>query len=78
MLAAQLMSSVKRDLSDEVVNRAMRLENDGAELRQVTAWLHEKVWSKGSLLTTEEIVVGATGEPLNVKYFKAHLEKRYL
>ncbi|MCG6282836.1 hypothetical protein, partial [Vibrio diabolicus] len=36
------------------------------------------IWSKGSLFTTDELVKHATGETLNAKHFKAHLEDRYL
>ncbi|TON89254.1 carboxypeptidase, partial [Vibrio parahaemolyticus] len=35
-------------------------------------------WSKGSLLTTDELVKQATGETLNAQHFQAHLKSRYL
>ena len=41
-------------------------------------WLMENIWSKGSLLNSEELMVSATGESLNPKYFLDHLEGRYL
>jgi carboxypeptidase Taq len=41
-------------------------------------WLKNNMWSKGSLLSTDELMIAATGEPLNARYFKAHLEHRYL
>nr|WP_232504308.1 hypothetical protein [Shewanella benthica] len=36
------------------------------------------MWSQGCLLTTEELVKHATGETLNPKFFRRHLEQRYL
>lgn len=48
------------------------------DLSDLFHWLNDNIWSKGSLLSTEELMVAATGEPLNARYFKAHLERRYL
>jgi len=41
-------------------------------------WLRENVHSKGSLLTTDELLTAATGEKLNSKYYLDHLSRRYL
>ncbi|CAH6801007.1 hypothetical protein VCHA28FP16_110056 [Vibrio chagasii] len=41
-------------------------------------WLSEKIWSQGSLLTTDVLVKQATGETLNASYFKEHLKSRCL
>jgi carboxypeptidase Taq len=48
------------------------------DLGELFQWLHDNIWSKGSLLSTDELMIAATGEPLNARYFKAHLERRYL
>jgi carboxypeptidase Taq len=42
------------------------------------AWLRPNVHERGSSLTTAEIVTAATGRPLDVEVFKAHLQRRYL
>ena len=42
------------------------------------SWLRENVHGKGSIATTDEILTEATGAPLGVTAFKAHLETRYL
>ncbi len=47
-------------------------------ITQVFEWLEQKIWSQGSLLSTDELVKQATGETLNPEYFKRHLEHRYL
>ncbi len=44
----------------------------------LNGWLRDNVWSKGSLLSTDDLMRSATGEVLNPKYFKRHLEARYL
>jgi len=49
-----------------------------ADLKPIQQWLNTKIWSKGSVLTTNELVKQATGEALNAAHFKAHLETRYL
>ncbi len=41
-------------------------------------WLHDNVYSKGALLTTDELFIAATGEKLNAKYYLEHLSQRYL
>jgi len=41
-------------------------------------WLRDNVHSKGSSLTTDELMTAATGETLNSKYYLDHLSRRYL
>ncbi len=41
-------------------------------------WLRTHVHGKGSLLSTDELLTQATGQPLNGAIFRAHLERRYL
>ncbi|NRA35651.1 MAG: carboxypeptidase M32 [Polyangiaceae bacterium] len=41
-------------------------------------WLRTNVWSQASLKSTEELIVGATGKPLETAPFIAHLTERYL
>jgi carboxypeptidase Taq len=41
-------------------------------------WLTQNVYSKGSTLTTDELMIAATGEKLNSKYYLDHLSQRYL
>lgn len=48
------------------------------DLHELFQWLHDNIWSKASLLSTDELMVAATGEPLNARHFKEHLERRYL
>jgi len=42
------------------------------------SWLRANVHSKGSIAETDKILTAATGAPLGVAAFKAHLESRYL
>ena len=42
------------------------------------AWLGEHVHAKASLLPTRELLVEATGRPLEIQTFKRHLRQRYL
>ncbi|MDA1059644.1 MAG: carboxypeptidase M32 [Proteobacteria bacterium] len=41
-------------------------------------WLRAHVHSKGSLLSTNELLASATGAPLGAAAFRAHVERRYL
>ena len=74
MYAAQFMAAIRRDLSDQVVNSAI----ESGKLEPISAWLKERVWNKGSMLPTDELIQQATGEPLNPIHFRRHLERRYL
>ena len=71
MNAAQFMAAMKQTVD---VDSAIR----SADLSPIFNWLSTNIWSKGSLLTTDELVKGATGETLNPSFFKAHLQARYL
>ena len=42
------------------------------------AWLRANVHGKGSLESTDQVLVEATGDRLGTAAFKAHLETRYL
>ncbi|MEE8279415.1 MAG: carboxypeptidase M32, partial [Alphaproteobacteria bacterium] len=41
-------------------------------------WLTDNVHAKGSVLSTRDLLVQATGRPLDTQVFKAHLKNRYL
>ena len=42
------------------------------------AWLRRHVHGQGSRFSSEELLVRATGKPLDPKIFEAHLRRRYL
>ena len=42
------------------------------------AWLRANVHGKGSLESTDQVLIEATGDRLGTAAFKAHLETRYL
>ncbi|HMU65515.1 MAG TPA: carboxypeptidase M32 [Cellvibrionaceae bacterium] len=72
MYAAQLFNAAKQvipKLSDKI---------SAGDLAPLFAWLNEHIWAKASFMATDDLIAGATGEPLNAKYFKQHLEQRYL
>ncbi len=72
MTAAQLFDAARR--------AAPRIEAEIAEGRvdSLLAWLREHVHSKGSSLSTHDLLVQATGRPLDAGIFRRHLERRYL
>ncbi|PML77168.1 carboxypeptidase M32 [Enterovibrio norvegicus] len=71
MYAAQFMAAMRKTVDVDACLKNL-------DLAPISAWLEENVWSKGSTLSTEELVIQATGEPLNPEYFKQHLIDRYL
>ncbi len=72
MMAAQQWAAVERAVPGASAQIAK------GDFSAINAWRKENIWSKASMLSTPEIMRQATGEPLNAKYFEAHLRKRYL
>jgi carboxypeptidase Taq len=72
LIAAQLAASVRLSLptlADDIVR---------GEFRPLLQWLGTNVHSKGSLLSTAEMISEATGRPLGTADFELHLRERYL
>lgn len=72
MTAAQLFAAAR--LADPAIEPGLA-RGDFAPL---LAWLRAQVHAKGSSLSTEDLLVAATGKPLDASVFKAHLAARYL
>ncbi|WP_461538609.1 carboxypeptidase M32 [Spongorhabdus nitratireducens] len=71
MYAAQFMAAMKKTVDVDATVRS-------GDLSPIFGWLESNIWSKGSLLETDELVKQATGETLNASFFKEHLKSRYL
>eukprot|EP00796_Vickermania_ingenoplastis_P008415 gene8416-5896_t len=74
MFAAQLMHTIRKELGSAEVDKAI----EKGDLACLLAKQKEKIWDNGCIYETEELMVKATGEPLNPKYFQEHLVNRYL
>jgi carboxypeptidase Taq len=72
LIAAQLFEAARRD-----VPGLMQAIAEG-EFAPLLGWARERVHSKGSLLSTAELVEIATGRPLGTASFERHLRDRYL
>lgn len=72
MTAAQLFASAKSQNPEIEPGIA---QGDFAPLM---AWLRENVHAKGSLLSARDLLITATGKPLDATVFKDHLKARYL
>jgi carboxypeptidase Taq len=72
LIAAQLFETVRRDIPDLMPAIA------AGEFSPLLGWLGERIHSKGSLLSTAELVEEATGRPLGTASFERHLRNRYL
>ncbi len=70
--AAQLFAAARRD-RPEIPEALAR-----GEFAPLVGWLRAHVHAKGSLRHTDELLVEATGKPLDAADFKAHLKARYL
>ena len=71
MAAAQLFAAAKRELPDipEGISRG--------DFSHLIGWMRKHLHAKASSASTDELMIQATGEPLETASFKAHLQARY-
>ncbi|MDX1473804.1 MAG: carboxypeptidase M32 [Reinekea sp.] len=72
MTAAQLHAALVQAIPNaaELIGRL--------ELQPIFDWLSANIWEKGCLLSYDDLMVEATGETLNSRYFLEHIKGRYL
>ncbi len=71
-LAAQFFAAAKR--ADPEIEPAI----GRGDLTRLNAWLARNVRAKASLATPRDLVIAATGKPLDATDLREHLEERYL
>ena len=72
MTAAQLFGAA-RDARSEIPAEIAK-----GNFAPLMAWLKDKVHTRGSSLSSDELLTEATGRPLDPTVFEAHLKARYL
>jgi carboxypeptidase Taq len=72
LLAAQLFDAAESALPN------LRGDIARGQFVALDGWLRERIWSQGSFLETDALVLAATGEPLGTGAFRRHLHARYL
>ncbi|RME86476.1 MAG: carboxypeptidase M32 [Planctomycetota bacterium] len=72
MNAAQIFQACQKDIPQVLTEVAK------GNFKPLVEWLREKIHSKGSFLTTKELMTEATGKPLDGSIFQNHLRRRYL
>lgn len=72
MAAAQFFASAKK-----AIPQMTSLLSEG-NFQPIRTWLKAHIWSQGSFFRAPDLLKHATGETLNPKYFRQHLENRYL
>jgi len=72
MTAAQLFNAAKLQVP-EVLDEIRQ-----GNFAPLLSWLRENVHNKGKFMSFDELLIGATGEPLDAAFFKRHLQQRYL
>lgn len=72
MYAAQLFQTARGAIPELDSNIA------NGDLNPLFSWLQKNIWQHGSRYSTAELITKATGESLNPRFFREHLELRYL
>ncbi len=72
MTAAQLFDTARRAEPDLLPSIAR------GDFGPLTSWLRANVHARGSLLESDDLLIGATGRPLEASVFRKHLRRRYV
>ncbi len=72
MTAAQLFATARRDIPELPQQLA------GGHFGALLGWLRDRVHGQGKLLDYDGLMTRATGSALQARYFREHLEQRYL
>ena len=72
MIAAQLWAALEKE------RPSAREDMRNGRFVEINDWRRERIWSQASFYSTPELLQRASGEPLNARYFEAHLRNRYL
>lgn len=72
MYAAQLFQTAR----DAIPGLDQSIAN--GDISALFNWLQQNIWQHGSRYPTAELMTKATSEPLNPRFFRQHLERRYL
>lgn len=74
LYAAQLWASMTNDLGG--LDKMNSLLEQG-KLEQMWSWLDVAIWKHGSILVTDDLLVGASGTRLNTRFYQDFLRERY-
>jgi len=72
MNAAQFFAKIRSEQPD------LDAQVKAGNLSPIFDWLGQHVWRQASRWETAELMLRATGEPLDPAHFRRHLERRYL
>jgi carboxypeptidase Taq len=72
MTAAQIFSAAKREMP------GLLKDIEGGRLESLFEWLRNKIWSRGCFYSTNDLLIHATGETLQPRYFREQIESKYL
>ena len=72
LAAAQMYAAIQREYPD--IREGVRT----GDFSKITEWCCQKIHRQASLESTNNILINATGEPLNARAFQRHIEARYL
>ncbi|MGC6415531.1 MAG: carboxypeptidase M32 [Bradymonadia bacterium] len=70
--AAQLFDAATRDRPEILTDLSE------GRFTNLLEWVREKVHTRGSSVSSRELIIDATGQPLDASIFRRHLERRYL
>jgi carboxypeptidase Taq len=72
LMAAQQWAALERS------HPQVRDDIARGDFTAINAWRRGNIWARASSVSTDEIMIAATGAPLSASYFKDHLRRRYL
>ncbi|MBX2826390.1 MAG: carboxypeptidase M32 [Gammaproteobacteria bacterium] len=70
--AAQIFATIKNQFSD------WQQQLSGGDTRFVREWLDHNIWQRASFLSSQDLMIEATGSASSASFLLEHLEARYL
>ena len=61
-----------------LANPELEQQIEAGDFRSLVEWLREEIHGRGQLQSAEHLLMEVTGTRLDTRFFKAHLERRYL
>jgi carboxypeptidase Taq len=72
LTAAQLFDAHRR------ANPDLEQQVEAGEFHPLIEWLRREIHARGQIQSADDLLTEVTGEQLDTRFFKAHLERRYL
>ena len=76
LIGAIIAAQLKKTIEDDIPNISSSIESGNFKI--ITKWLNKNIHSFGNSITVNDLLLKISGQKLKSKFYKNHLENRYL